>query len=181
MPAPRHVAASNIKGISATGWYVACCLKGLMWNKDQNAPAAAPPAPSSGAPQSRPVNIPETAFSGTGAIIGETMRIKGEVYSKDELQVNGEVNGKLESDSRLTVGPNGKAEANIRAAEVVVGGMIKGNVEAVQRIVLRKGANLVGDVKTAGIVIEDGAYFKGGIDIARPEDAQKSTKSASAR
>lgn len=121
------------------------------------------------------------AFSGTGAIIGETMRIKGDVYSKDELQVNGEVQGTLESESRLTIGPKGKADASIKASEVVVGGTVKGNVEAEQRIVLRKGANLVGDVKTAGIVIEDGAYFKGGIDIARPEDAQKATKSASAR
>jgi cytoskeletal protein CcmA (bactofilin family) len=125
--------------------------------------------------------VPETTFSGNGAIIGETMRIKGDVFSRDELQVNGEVQGKLESESRLTVGPKGKADASIKAAEVVVAGTIKGNVEAVQRIVLRKGANLVGDVKTAGIVIEDGAYFKGGIDIARPEDAGKASKSATAR
>jgi cytoskeletal protein CcmA (bactofilin family) len=152
----------------------------LMWNKDQN--QSSPTTPPSGAPAAaRPVSMPDAAFSGTGAIIGETMRIKGDVYSKEELQIDGEVQGKLESESRLTVGPKGKADANIKAAEVIVIGTIKGNVEAVQRIVLRKGANLVGDVKTAGIVIEDGAYFKGGIDIARPEDAQKSSKSAGAR
>ena len=143
-----------------------------MWNKDQNQPAPTPPM--SGAPSpARPVSLPEMPFSGGGAIIGETMRIKGEIYSKDELQIDGEVQGKLESESRLTVGPKGRADASIKAAEVVVGGTVKGNVEAIQRIVLRKGANLVGDVKTAGIVIEDGAYFKGGIDIARVEDAQK--------
>ena len=148
-----------------------------MWNKDQNQSAPTSPA-SNGPGQARPASVPEMAFSGTGAIIGETMRIKGDIYSKDELQIDGEVQGKLESESRLTVGPKGKADASIKAAEVVVIGTIKGNVEAVQRIVLRKGANLVGDVKTAGIVIEDGAYFKGGIDIARPEDAQKSSKAA---
>jgi cytoskeletal protein CcmA (bactofilin family) len=97
------------------------------------------------------------------------MRIKGDISSADELQVNGEVEGRLDLQSRLTIGPKGKVDANIKATEVVVSGAIHGNVEAATRIVLRNGANLVGDVKTAGIVIEDGAYFKGGIDITRPE------------
>jgi len=105
---------------------------------------------------------------GSGAFIGQTMRINGEIRSKDEIQVDGEVNGSLQSDHRLTIGETGKAEASIEADEVVIAGTVKGNVEATRRIVLRKGANLVGDVKTAGIVIEDGAYFRGGIDITRP-------------
>lgn len=96
------------------------------------------------------------------------MRITGEIYAKDEIRVDGEVNGTMQSENRLTIGETGKAEATIKAAEIVVAGAVKGNVEATQRIVLRKGANLVGDVKTAGIVIEDGAYFRGGIDITRP-------------
>jgi cytoskeletal protein CcmA (bactofilin family) len=97
------------------------------------------------------------------------MRIKGDITCKDELRVEGEVDGTLESQDRLTIGVNGKADASIKASEVIIAGTVKGNVEASQRIVLRKGANLVGDVKTAGIVIEDGAYFRGGIDIARPD------------
>ena len=114
-------------------------------------------------------NNPVLSSVGDGALIGETMRIKGEISSRDELRVDGEVEGKVESQSRLTVNANGKVDATIKAAEVVIGGTVKGNVEATQRIVLKKGANLVGDVKTAGIVIEDGAYFRGGIDITRPE------------
>ena len=70
------------------------------------------------------------------------MRIKGEVYSKDELRLDGEMVGKLESLDRLTVGVKGKAEASIKANEVVIAGAVTGNVEATQRIVLRKGANL---------------------------------------
>jgi cytoskeletal protein CcmA (bactofilin family) len=122
-----------------------------MWNKDHT-PVLEPIAP---------------VASGAGAFIGQTMRINGDIYSKDEIQVDGEVSGSLKSDHRLTIGETGKAEATIVAAEVVVAGTVKGNVEATRRIVLRKGANLVGDVKTAGIVIEDGAYFRGGIDITR--------------
>ena len=113
---------------------------------------------------------------GDGAVIGETMRIKGEIFSRDELRIDGEVEGKLESQNRLTVNAKGKADATIKAAEVVIAGTVKGNVEATQRIVLRTGANLVGDVKTAGIVIEDGAYFKGGIDITRPETPKSNTR-----
>src|SRR5262249_46621313 len=90
----------------------------------------------------------------------------------DELRIDGEVEGKLELKNRLTIGPSGKADCQIKATEVVVAGSVKGNVEASERIILRNGANLVGDVKTAGIVIEDGAYFKGGIDIMRPEPAK---------
>jgi cytoskeletal protein CcmA (bactofilin family) len=115
---------------------------------------------------------PETPSSNGGAVIGGTMRIKGDISSKEDMVVDGEVDGKLEARDRLTVGASGKVDAAIKAAEVVIGGTVKGNVEATQRIVLRKGANLVGDVKTAGIVIEDGAYFRGGIDIARPETGQ---------
>jgi cytoskeletal protein CcmA (bactofilin family) len=107
------------------------------------------------------------ATAGTGAHIGSTMRINGEIYSKDEIQLNGELTGSLKSEGRLTVGETGKADANLHADEVVIAGTVNGNVEATRRIVLRKGANLVGDVKTAGIVIEDGAYFRGGIDITR--------------
>lgn len=104
-----------------------------------------------------------------GTLIGETMKIKGEVTSRETLQLNGELEGQVELDGRLTVGPKGKASANIKAKEVDVAGSVQGNIDASERIVLRKGANLVGDVRTAGIVIEDGAYFKGNVDIIRAE------------
>jgi cytoskeletal protein CcmA (bactofilin family) len=103
-----------------------------------------------------------------GTLIGETMRIKGNVISKEALQLNGELEGQVDLDDRLTIGPKGKATANIKAKEVDIAGAVQGNVNASERVVLRKGANLVGDVKTAGIMIEDGAYFKGGIDISKP-------------
>jgi cytoskeletal protein CcmA (bactofilin family) len=109
----------------------------------------------------------------SGAFIGQTMQIKGDIFSSEELHIDGEVTGKLEAKHKLTIGASGKADANIKANEVDVAGSVKGNVEAQERIVLRKGANLVGDVKTSGIVIEDGAYFRGGIDIARPEPKAK--------
>lgn len=112
------------------------------------------------------------------------MRVHGEMYSEEELYMDGEFEGTLEVRQRLTIGPNGKIKANVKAKELEVRGWIQGNVEAADRIVIMNGASIVGDVKTAGIVIEDGAFFKGGIDILRPEakhpEMASSTKSQGA-
>jgi cytoskeletal protein CcmA (bactofilin family) len=101
-------------------------------------------------------------------VIGESLRIEGTLTSNEEIVVNGELSGQLQMNHRLTIGAKGKVDAGVHAKEVIIAGSVKGNVDASERITLRAGANLVGDVKTAGIVIEDGAYFKGGIDITRP-------------
>ena len=113
-------------------------------------------------------------------VFGKSMKIVGEVSSDEDLQLDGDLEGKLTLKSRLTIGPDSKVKANIKAKEVTVSGTVHGNVEAENRITLRTGANLVGDIKTAGIVIEDGAYFKGGIDISRPEPAKATAKAAGA-
>jgi cytoskeletal protein CcmA (bactofilin family) len=95
------------------------------------------------------------------------MIIVGEIYSREELLVDGEVDGKLELQHRLTVGPNGKVRATIKAREVVIFGNVQGDVEVSDKITIKKGGSLVGDIRTAGIVIDDGAYFKGSIDIVK--------------
>jgi cytoskeletal protein CcmA (bactofilin family) len=104
------------------------------------------------------------------AIIGKSVMIKGQIFSREDLTIDGEIDGSVElHEHRLTVGPNGKLQAGVMAREVVVPGTIHGNVEASDKIDIRKDAKLVGDIKTTRIVIEDGAYFKGSIDIVRPE------------
>jgi len=103
------------------------------------------------------------------AAIGSSMFIKGDIRTHEELLVDGEVEGSLESHSLLTVGPNGKVRANIKAREVVIFGRVQGNVEVSDKLAIREQGSLVGDIKTAGISIDDGAYFKGSIDIIRPE------------
>ncbi len=75
-------------------------------------------------------------------------------------------------EHKLTIGPNGVVRAGIKAREVVALGTIQGNVEAHEKIEIRKDAKLVGDIRTARIIIEDGAYFKGSIDIVKPEPAK---------
>jgi cytoskeletal protein CcmA (bactofilin family) len=112
---------------------------------------------------------PEPARGGS-ATIGKAVKIAGQIYSREDLYVDGDVEGTIElMDHKLTVGPNGKVHAGVKAREVVALGAIQGNVEASERIEIRKDAKLVGDIKTARIVIEDGAYFKGSIDIVKSE------------
>jgi cytoskeletal protein CcmA (bactofilin family) len=89
--------------------------------------------------------------------------------SREDLYLDGEMEGTVEvPEHRLTIGPHAKLQASIRAREVVVLGSVNGNVEASEKIDIRKDAKLAGDIKTGGIIIEDGAYFKGSIDIVRP-------------
>ncbi len=104
------------------------------------------------------------------ATIGKSVIVKGQIYSREDLYVDGEVEGAVEmQEHRLTIGPNGKVHAGIKARDVVVLGTVHGNVETSDKIDIRKDAKLVGDIKTVRVVIEDGAYFKGSIDIIRPE------------
>jgi cytoskeletal protein CcmA (bactofilin family) len=124
-------------------------------------------------PPSPAVSAPPAPRAGS-ANIGKTTRVHGELYSEEELYLDGEVDGTIDVRHRLTIGPNGKVKASVKAKELIVRGSIQGDVEATDRISIMAGASIVGDVRTAGIVIEDGAYFKGGIDILRPESGKKS-------
>jgi cytoskeletal protein CcmA (bactofilin family) len=130
------------------------------------APVAAAPAPVVAAPVTPP-SYQAPAPPSAPTVLGKSMKIIGEVTSDEELYLDGDLDGKLNLRNRLTIGPNSKVNANIKATEIVIFGTIRGNVESDTRVSLRTGASIVGDIKTAGIVIEDGAYFKGGIDISK--------------
>jgi cytoskeletal protein CcmA (bactofilin family) len=117
-----------------------------------------------------PLRHPEPELPRGAASIGKSVTIKGEIVTREDLFVDGEIDGSLEAqEHRITVGPNGKVEAGIKAREIVILGTVHGNVEASDKIDIRKDARLIGDIKTTRIIIEDGAFFKGSIDIARPE------------
>lgn len=128
---------------------------------------------------STPVGRHEAANSGNS--IGKSVKVVGQIYSKEDLFVDGTVEGTLEaSEHKLTIGPHGTIQASIKAREVLILGTIQGNVEAFDRLEIRKDAKLLGDIRTARIVIEDGAYFKGSIDIIKPEPVKTAPKPAAA-
>lgn len=143
-----------------------------MWSKPTDKDTRFAPAPAVSAAKPQSVVPPEGPPATGIAVIGKSMRVKGDIYSEEALRIEGEVEGTLELRHRLTIGPGGNVTASIKAAEVDVHGSVRGNVDARDKVIIRKGARIVGDVKTAGIVIEDGAFFKGAIDIAKPEPAK---------
>src|SRR3954467_12518858 len=105
-----------------------------------------------------------------GAHIGKSVIVKGELSGSEDLYLDGEVEGSIElRGNSLTVGPNGRVRANVHARDVVVHGKVDGNIRGTERVELKKSAVLNGDIATQRIVIEDGAYFKGAIDIQKVE------------
>jgi cytoskeletal protein CcmA (bactofilin family) len=165
-----------------------------MWNKrrEEEAPRFIPPAlpsppPAAQSPiepkkeikpvSSMPVGRLDPESRGGSASIGKAVKIVGQIFSKEDLYIDGDIEGTVEAlENRLTIGPHGTAKAGIKAREVVLQGTIQGNVEAAEKMEIKKDARLVGDVRTARIMIEDGAYFKGSIDIVKPEPAKAPPK-----
>lgn len=108
------------------------------------------------------------------AHIGKSVIIRGELSGSEDLYLDGEVEGNIDLHNHsLVIGPNGKVRADVSSKDVVIHGKVDGKVIAEDRVELKKSAVLNGDISTARIVIEDGAFFKGAIDI-RKTDAAKS-------
>lgn len=102
------------------------------------------------------------------AHIGRSVIIKGELSGSEDLYVDGHVEGSIElQGNRLIIGPNGQVRANVNAKGVVVEGKLDGNIRASERAELKKSAIAVGDIVTQRVSIEEGAYFKGRVDIQR--------------
>jgi cytoskeletal protein CcmA (bactofilin family) len=116
---------------------------------------------------------------GETANIGKSVVIKGEVTGSEDLYLDGQVDGSIDiAGNRLTIGPNGRVKANVTAQSVSISGKLDGNVRATDRVDLRNTAVVLGDIATQRISIEDGAYFKGGVDIQR--EAPKAQPAAKA-
>ncbi len=156
-----------------------------MWKPNQAGPlppsTPEPTRPSAPAPTIYESSTPRAAApvaspvapSGEQATIGKSLFVKGEVSGSESLYIDGKVEGTINlPGNRVTVGRNGQVAANIMAREVVVLGKVRGNVNASDRVDIRSEGSLTGDVTAARISIEDGAYFKGGIDIRKPGDSK---------
>jgi cytoskeletal protein CcmA (bactofilin family) len=143
-----------------------------MWKPNQ--PAAPPPPPPDPARSTTPGAgagfDPRAAAGAPGeqATIGKSLIVKGEVSGAESLYIDGKVEGSINlPGNRVTVGRNGQVAATIMAREIVVLGKIRGNCTATDRVDIRAEGSLTGDVIAARISIEDGAFFKGGIDIRK--------------
>jgi cytoskeletal protein CcmA (bactofilin family) len=122
---------------------------------------------------------PETA-RGEMANLGKSVVIKGELSGSEDLYIDGQVEGAIElQGNRLTIGPNGKIKANVNARSAVIQGKLEGNIRASDRVDLKQTAVVMGDIATQRISIEDGAYFKGGVDIQKEAKAEPKVEAKS--
>ena len=172
-----------------------------MWsNKKQDKPPPAAPglknAQTSQSLKPAPVSWEETIKTSDDAMrpteatvehapsrLGSNLHLKGEISGNEDLDIDGTVEGLVHIDERkLTVGATARLSADIIAGEVIVYGIVKGNVRGKGKIEIKKDGSLNGDLTTAQIIIEDGAYFKGAIEIEQSakEEADKNAFSQAA-
>jgi len=152
-----------------------------MWDKKK------PDTQQAAAPEPRnfPANKKSTEATADRATgwLGSSLRVKGDIIGTEDLLIEGLVEGLIQIEGRkLTVGPKAKLTADIIARDVVVYGYVKGNVRAKGRIEIKKDGSVIGNLTTAQIMIEDGADFKGSIEIDRGtgEEADKNVASRAA-
>jgi cytoskeletal protein CcmA (bactofilin family) len=138
----------------------------------------APPQTPSFEPAARTPTPSAQPAASDQATIGKSLVVKGEVTGSESLYIDGKVEGAINlPGNRVTVGRNGQVAANITAREIVVLGKVRGNVAASDRVDIRSEGSLTGDVTAQRISIEDGAFFKGGIDIRKPNGDAKAAGS----
>lgn len=165
-----------------------------MWGKKDEAETSsaanpAPPQPAAPRPAPRPAAPPASNPSSAAdrsstsqAQVGKSLHLKGEITGSEDLYIDGEVEGTVElKDNNLTVGPNGNVHADVQARSITVLGHLRGNVRAGDKVEIRKTGSLEGDLATARIIIEDGAVFRGSIDILQPGRAEPERKAATAQ
>lgn len=123
-----------------------------------------------------------TTPASTGfAHVGKSIVIKGELSGSEDVYVDGQVEGSIQlTGNSLTVGPNGRVRANVQARNVTVGGSLDGNIQSSDRTEMRKTAVVNGDVQTRRIAIEEGAYFKGKLEILTENKPAAAAASATA-
>jgi cytoskeletal protein CcmA (bactofilin family) len=128
--------------------------------------AAAPPAPAPSASTFRP----GAPVARDLATLGASLTIKGQIIGEEDLQIDGKIEGPITLNGhRLTVGRSANLNSEINAREVIVYGKALGNLHAKDRVEIKKDGEVMGDITTTRISIEDGAYFKGRIEIERKQ------------
>jgi cytoskeletal protein CcmA (bactofilin family) len=144
-----------------------------MWNKEtqpevpgvpQSKGTPMPSTPLNAPPANRPANPAARSL----ACLGPTITVKGQISSDEDLQIDGKVEGPISvNGNRLTVGRTAQLNSEINAREVIVYGNVSGNLRSRERVEIKKDGQVIGDITTTRISIEEGAYFKGHIEIER--------------
>ncbi len=126
-------------------------------------------------PDPIPRSVTPAASETARTILGPSVTLRGELAGDEDLVIEGQFDGTLHiRDHCLTVGPQGQVKAEIQASRAIIQGAVTGNITARERIEIRKTGRVMGDLLAPGIAIEDGAYFKGSIEIVREDSPRTS-------
>ncbi len=158
-----------------------------MWKKEEakpqgatdisTTPAGAAPAGNSNSNTATSVPVSSRAT----ACISQGIKIKGEVTGKEDLFVDGNLEGKLDmSGGSVTIGPNGKVKADIQAREIIVRGSVQGKLSGRERVQLWNTGTVTGEVQTERLSIEDGAVFRGRVEAGKPQGKSSEASSSAA-
>ena len=146
-----------------------------MWKKDDE-PVPGPTAPQPTGKTPRPESTRLGADTGERATIGRSITIRGDVSGDEDLLIQGRVDGSVDLKQRsVTVGPEGRVKANITGRVVIVEGEVEGDLRAEEQVILRSTARVQGDITASRVVLEDGASFRGGVDMGDPSERSKRT------
>jgi cytoskeletal protein CcmA (bactofilin family) len=166
-----------------------------MWRKDEVKPQGAPATAAAttsfpqGSTASAPISAPSSQVATAplpvsphaAACVSQGIRIKGEISGKEDVFVDGTVEGKLNfGGASVTVGPNGKVKADISAREVVVRGQVDGKIEGTEKVQLWNSGRVTGEVRTERLAIEDGALLRGKVEAGKALSRTTETRSKSA-
>jgi len=152
-----------------------------MWKRDEAVkPTSGTAAPSGSAVPSQlggtpSASQPEPRHHGREVVnIGKSVVIKGELSGSEDLTIEGQVDGKIElKDYVLTIGPNGKIKAQLFAKALIVQGEVHGNITATEKVEIRDGGSVDGDIISPRVAIADGAHFRGSVDMQGRGAAQQ--------
>ena len=146
-----------------------------MWNSGEKTNDSAPTTSIDEQRDPKAAPIDSSNYSSAGkalrqAVIGRSITVKGEISGAESLHIEGCVQGSINlADNYVHVGPDAIVSSNITARELVIRGTLQGNTTLDDRLDIRSGGSLTGDVTAKRISIADGAYFKGSIDMRRTE------------
>ena len=158
-----------------------------MWKRDEAVKPANQPSPAAPAAPTTPASATAAPHPASSRIerdlvnIGKSVVIKGELSGSEDLTIEGHVEGKIElKDNVLTIGPNGRIKAAVFAKAVIVLGEVHGNIAASEKVDIRDGGSVDGDIVSPKVAIAEGAHFRGSVDMqkkpAQPGQAQSVVK-----
>jgi cytoskeletal protein CcmA (bactofilin family) len=167
-----------------------------MWKRDEAVKPTNQPTPAAPVVPTAPASAAAAPRPETGRIerdlvnIGKSVVIKGELSGSEDLTIEGHVEGKIElKENVLTIGPNGRIKAQVFAKAVIVLGEVNGNIAASEKVDIRDGGSVDGDIVSPKVAIAEGAHFRGSVDmqkkagqaqsaVAKPAEPSKSAVAA---